>query len=196
MYRNLGMSNAILVGLLDILKGSLTMGIARFSLNNHYEIAVIAFAVIVGHIFPIFLKGKGGKGIATTFGVALILMGWKVVLVVIAVWAMLLVFTRFMSLSNLILIWIFPMYFVFIKPDLAYFMLGVALTVLVYWVHRENIERLKLNKELRLEVTIGFKRPPAKTVMVPSAPALLNRSRKVSTKKKLNQRSLRSISTV
>jgi glycerol-3-phosphate acyltransferase PlsY len=156
VYRNLGLPTALLVAVLDILKGTFAMLVAILSLNSHYEIAWVALAVIVGHIYSIFLKGKGGKGIATTFGVLIILIGWKALLSTLVIWILLLSITRLMSLTNLLMICVFPLYFLFIKPDLAFFLLGTVVTFLIYWVHSDNIDRLKAGKELQLDVKVGF----------------------------------------
>ena len=171
IYRTLGLSYAVFVGLLDVFKGVLVMGIAKFSLNNHYEIALIALAVIVGHMFSIFLKGKGGKGIATTFGVLLVLIGWETMLLALLIWLGLLIFTRYMSLTNLVMIWFFPIFYVFVQPDFAFFILGIIVTMLVYWAHRGNIERLKEGREPVLHVTVGFRNQnPTKELPLQNTP--------------------------
>ncbi len=156
IYRVFGLPTALLVGLLDAMKGSFITFLAIFSLNNHYQIAIIALAVILGHIYSVFLKGKGGKGVATTFGVLLILIGWKVMSIIFLVWIGLLMLTRLMSMTNLILICFFPLYFLFVKMDLAYFILGTVVTLIIYWVHSDNIDRLKAGKELKLDVKVNF----------------------------------------
>jgi glycerol-3-phosphate acyltransferase PlsY len=184
VYRSLGLSLAVLVASLDVLKGVLVMLIAKFSINNHYQIAAIALAVILGHMFSIFLHGKGGKGVATTLGVGLVLVGWQVALIVMIGWICVVSLTRFMSLTNLIFIWIFPAYFVFVNPDFAFFMLGVVITLLVYWQHRGNIERLKAGTELQLSVKIGVKQERVKAVASKPAKMVKKRTKKVVKKMK------------
>jgi glycerol-3-phosphate acyltransferase PlsY len=181
IYRTMGLSYGLLVGLLDVSKGAIVMTAAKFSLNSHYQIALIALAVILGHVFSIFLGGKGGKGVGTTFGVALVLVGWQFSLIVLGAWIVLILLTRFMSLTNLILIWVLPSYFVFINPDFAYFILSALVTLLIYWAHRENIDRLKEGRELRLNVKIAMKTDRPKYT---AAPAPVKAARRVSKAKK------------
>lgn len=205
VYRALGLSYALIVFLLDVFKGVFVMLVAKFSVNSHYEIAALALAVILGHTFSVFLKGKGGKGVATTFGVLLILIGWKVMVLVLLMAIGLLILTRYMSLTNLTLIWIFPAYFVFVDPDFAYFLLGIIVTLLVYWEHRTNIERLKAGTELRLQVNVRLKserksvpkianaavpvkankKPIKKTVKKASKKTLLKNTKKAPLKKRI-----------
>jgi glycerol-3-phosphate acyltransferase PlsY len=188
VYRTLGLSYALLVFLLDTLKGVLVMLIVKFSLNSHIEIALVALAVILGHTFSVFLKGKGGKGVATTLGVLLVLIGWKVMFGIVLAGIALLILTRFMSLTNLILIWIFPGYFVFVNPDLAYFVLGVIVTILIYWEHRENIDRLKEGRELKLAIKIGLSSQRPKALPIQTVPSRrLAKIEKPSSKKKTNK---------
>jgi len=189
IYRTLGFSYALVVFLLDVLKGLLVMLVAKFSVNSHYEIAMLALAVILGHTFSIFLRGKGGKGIATTFGVLLILIGWKVMGVVLLAAICLMLITRYMSLTNLILIWIFPSFFVFVNPDFAYFALGVGVVLLIYWEHRDNIERLKEGRELELAVKVGIKSVKKTTPSIANVAAPMRANKKsVASKKKVIQK--------
>lgn len=172
IYRTLGLSYALLVFFLDAIKGVIVMLVAKFSLNSHVEIASIALAVILGHTFSIFLKGRGGKGVATTIGVLCVLIGWKVMFSLILVGLSLIVLTRFMSLTVLILVWIFPGFFVFVNPDLAYFILGIVVTILIYWEHRENIERLKAGNELQLGIKIGLHKQKIKEPIIQTIPSI------------------------
>ncbi|MEO6509325.1 MAG: glycerol-3-phosphate 1-O-acyltransferase PlsY [Patescibacteria group bacterium] len=197
IYRTLGLPAAILVFLLDVFKGVFVMLIAKFSINNHYEVAALALAVILGHTFSIFLKGKGGKGVATTFGVLLILIGWNVMIAALFAAIGLVILTGYMSIASLILIWIFPGFFVFVEPDFAFFILGVLVTLLIYWEHRANIDRLKEGKELQLNIKIGLKpqkNAPPKIVSAGIPVKAVNSAQNASMKKRNNKKLPKSIS--
>jgi glycerol-3-phosphate acyltransferase PlsY len=158
VYRVLGLPTGILVGLLDLLKGSLVAAIALLSFNNQYMIAATILSVVLGHIFSVFLKGRGGKGVGTAYGALIVLIGWKVMLAMLLIWVAVTLITQYVSLSSLIMAAIIPFYFLLIRVDFPYFLLAIALAVLIFWTHRSNIKRLRAGKELKLDIHIGYKR--------------------------------------
>jgi glycerol-3-phosphate acyltransferase PlsY len=148
--RALGFQFGVLTALLDILKGAAPAALAFVSLNSQFQIMLVMLAAILGNIFPIFLKFKGGKGISTSFGVLLILMGWQIMSLVLVIWFILLVITRYMSITNILLILYLPLYFVFVNLSVGYFIFSVIVMLLIFWAHRNNIKRLQAGKELKL----------------------------------------------
>ena len=122
---------------------------------------VAGAAALIGHCFPVWLKFKGGKGVATYVGTMLVVF-WPVGLTVIGTWLLMAAIFRISSLSALVAALAAPIAaYVFGRPDVAV-MAGV-LTVLIYWLHRANIQRLLKGEEPR----IGGKKDKAET---PEAP--------------------------
>ncbi|WP_412564131.1 glycerol-3-phosphate 1-O-acyltransferase PlsY [Thalassobius sp. MITS945101] len=102
----------------------------------------------VGHCFPVWLKFKGGKGVATFLGL-LIALSWPIGLASCATWLVTAVLTRISSLSALVAAALSTAWMVvFLQGHL--FFLGVALTLLIFWTHRANIARLRAGTEPKI----------------------------------------------
>ncbi|HLL61393.1 MAG TPA: glycerol-3-phosphate 1-O-acyltransferase PlsY [Candidatus Nitrosocosmicus sp.] len=148
--RALGKKYAIIVILLDMLKGFLPTLIATQYVSSESNVLIIGLAAIVGHIFPIFLKFKGGKGIATTAGVTLAIIPIWYIIVILLTWLILIKLTKTMSFSNLISSLLLPAYFIFIKFHTYILLLCVVILILLFWAHRENIDRLRKGEERKV----------------------------------------------
>ncbi|MGI6297298.1 MAG: glycerol-3-phosphate 1-O-acyltransferase PlsY [Minisyncoccales bacterium] len=148
--RALGLKYAVLVGVLDILKASLPVFLAFKYLNNEVLIGIVMFVAVLGHIFPVWLKFKGGKGIATFVPSMVVILGVVPALVLFLIWVALLKITRTMSLNNLVLLWLLPFAFWYFSHSGVYFILGVSFYLITLWAHRENVYRLYNKKELKL----------------------------------------------
>ncbi len=162
---NIGMANAYRVGgalpallvlLGDALKGAIPVLIARafFELPD-IAIVLIGLAAIIGHDFPIFLRGHGGKGIATSLGVITALSP-SVGLVAVIVWWIVIVSTGYSSLASLIMLLVATIALAVygaVAPaqgSVTFVIFFFALFVVAVWQHRGNIERLMQGKELKL----------------------------------------------
>ena len=128
-------------------KGAAAVLIARHWLPAGAEIFA-ALAAILGHLFPVWLSFKGGKGVATFLGVSLALF-WPAGLLVAATWAAAAMIWRISSLSALIAISLSPIYF-FAFGQRDYVPLAVMLAVLIVFMHRDNIRRLLRGEEPRI----------------------------------------------
>lgn len=148
--RVLGFKYAILVGLLDILKVILPAIIAKQCLVNDWYICLAILAPMIGHIFPIWLKFKGGKAVSSVFASMIVILGWKYSLVFLLIWIIALRLIKIMSLTNLIVIWFVPLLFWLITHSIAYLSLGLLYIPILFWAHRENIKRLKEGTEKRI----------------------------------------------
>lgn len=148
--RALGIKWAVLVALLDALKAALPLYLAFSYLTTEWQIALIAIISVLGHIFPIWLKFKGGKGVATFLPALFVFGGTVNILVAILLWVILLKTTKVMSLVNIVLIFTVPFIFWFHTHSLTYFVLGIIFFLIVLWTHKENIKRLYQEKELKL----------------------------------------------
>lgn len=139
---NKGAAAATLV--LDGVKGVVAVLLARaFAGEDAAQVA--ALAAFLGHCYPVWLRFKGGKGVATFLGVLLALV-WPVGLLCCATWAAAMFLTRISSVGALAAA-AFSTIWLFIAGQVDAFLLGVILTLLVYWRHRANIARLRNGTE-------------------------------------------------
>jgi acyl phosphate:glycerol-3-phosphate acyltransferase len=128
----------------DLLKGTAAVLIAGFF--GGAEAAMLAgLGAFLGHLFPVWLKFHGGKGVATYIGV-LIGLFWPAAAVFCLVWLATAVTSRYSSLSGLVAGVVTPIFlWWFGHPALA--SLFAVMTLLLFWVHRENIKRLQAGTE-------------------------------------------------
>ena len=114
----------------------------------------IAAAPVVGHIYSIFLKGKGGKGIATGAAVVLALVP-LVFAIILAVWIVLVITTRYVSVASLTASFLVPVLAFALGEPAPYKIAGVLVAVIVWWAHRGNIRRLLAGEEHRVKLPWG-----------------------------------------
>lgn len=138
--RALGWRWAILSGALDVIKGVIPAYLAVKYLNNDWQIITVCLLPVLGHVFPIWLKFKGGKGAAPFFGATLVLIGPKFVLFFL-IWILILIIFRIMSLTNILFPWVLAIILFFYFPY-VYFVYGVLGAALITLALRENIKRL------------------------------------------------------
>ena len=137
-----GLAAATLIG--DALKGTLAVIIAGFY-GGPNAAMLAALGAFLGHLFPVWLKFKGGKGVAVYIGV-LIGLFWPAAIVFCVIWLTTAVVTRYSSLSALVASVVTPMFlWWFGHPALA--SLFAVLTLLLFYMHRENIARLQAGTE-------------------------------------------------
>lgn len=148
--RVLGFKYAILVGLLDVLKVILPAVLAKQYLSNEWYICLAILAPVLGHLFPVWLKFKGGKAVSGVFASMVVIIGWQYSLIFLLLWAITLKLIKIMSLTNLIVIWIVPVLFWLFTHSVAYTCLGLLYIVILFWAHRENIKRLRNGTEKRI----------------------------------------------
>ncbi len=136
---------------LDMLKGIVAIFMASLyttpDLNNPIVLFAAA-AALLGHIYPVWLNFKGGKGIATLLGI-LITLSWSVALICVLIWILVAKVTRISSLAGLTAATLAPIIGYFVENSLFALFLS-ALTVLIYIRHKENIRRLVQGKEPRI----------------------------------------------
>ena len=143
VIRASGFKWGLLVSALDILKAIIPVYLAIRILPFDWQIASVAITPVLGHIFPVWLKFKGGKGIAPTLAILLLLLDWKILLIWFFFWILIFAVFQIMSFTNLLMISFLPLAFWFSFFSLAYLILGWVLFGLIWWAHRENLERIK-----------------------------------------------------
>jgi glycerol-3-phosphate acyltransferase PlsY len=143
-----GLPLGIAVGILDIVKGIVAVLIGRGLGLGPSGLALVAFAAVLGHDFSIFLRFRGGKGVATSFGVALVLTPAAAVLAMLS-WLVGPLGLGYASVGSLLSLALLPVYMALTGQDRSYVLLGVALFLLAAARHWENILRLAQGRERR-----------------------------------------------
>lgn len=161
-FRVLGKKAGITVMLLDILKGWTATNLVYFiglsvtgpkssTLFVNYQLA-LGIVAVMGHLFPVFAGFRGGKGIATLFGMILAVHPGGA-LICVLVFIPVLILTRYVSLSSIISGFTFPlsMIFIFQSPIRSVILYGMCICILVLVTHQKNIERLLKGKESKVD---------------------------------------------
>ena len=156
--RVLGAKLGIFTLILDILKGALPtyLGIVlgadlltRMTGIDKLDIIVIGMAAILGHTFSLFLKFKGGKAVATTLGVFLVLVPYAI-LILLVVFFVIFGLTKYVSLASVISAVALPIAVYFTTRHIPLTILGIIIGLLVIIRHKENIKRLINGTESKL----------------------------------------------
>jgi len=142
IFRTAGRTLGILTLFGDLLKGVLPIWIATQWNLSDYWIAAAGLSPFLGHLFPIFLGFKGGKGVATALGVYLVIspvaVGIELLLFVLLIWRW-----RFVSLGSICCAMTMPILIAFFRSNSrAYFILSVIIGFLILFRHQPNITRL------------------------------------------------------
>src|SRR6516164_624743 len=150
---NIGATNVLRTGrkglaaatlILDMLKGTAAVVIAGY-FGGPNAAMLAALGAFLGHLFPVWLKFRGGKGVAVYIGV-LIGLFWPAAIVFLALWLAAAVATRYSSLSALVASFVTPIFLWWFDHG-ALAALFAVLTVLLFYMHRENISRLRAGTE-------------------------------------------------
>ena len=153
---NIGATNVLRTGhkgaalatlLLDAGKGGVAVALARM-VGGADAAVLAALASLLGHLFPVWLGFAGGKGVATYLGTLLVL-DWRLGLAACATWAVTAVVTRISSLSALVAVALTNLW-VWLLGDSAMLGLSVVLSVLIYWKHWPNLQRIAAGSEPRI----------------------------------------------
>lgn len=145
--RSLGFQWGALVGVLDFLKSYIPSALALHFLKVDWQILLISIMPVIGHVYPIWLKFKGGKGVSTVFGILMANFGFIFFLIWFVVWYLAVKTVKLMSLVNLVMALAFPVLFWFKYHSWLFATFGFLLTILVWWCHRSNIKRLLAGNE-------------------------------------------------
>ncbi len=160
MLRSVGKKAALITLCCDILKGVVSIliaiiagFIAKESANPATLVQIAALCVVIGHTYPIFFEFRGGKGVATSLGI-IILVNWKIGLICLVFALALMIITRMVSLGSVSAAVLFPILtFAFSENYIVegnYFIFGILLAAIVIFNHRTNIKRIIEGKENKL----------------------------------------------
>jgi len=130
----------------DAFKGWLPVWFALQSNLPSLIVSLVGLAVFLGHLYPIYFKFKGGKGVATALGVMLAVSPW-LALVAFVVWLIVFFFSRYASLASIVAAFFAPVATYLLMSDLHYVLLVMALSVLLIWRHSSNIQKLLAGTE-------------------------------------------------
>jgi glycerol-3-phosphate acyltransferase PlsY len=155
VLRVMGRLPAIIVLVVDILKGVLAVTLIASVCYKNAPISLTVFKVvlgisaIVGHNWSVFLKFKGGKGVATSLGVFMILLPESMAIAAV-VWVLAVGFTKYVSLGSLLLSLTVPIAAALMGEELPLIILAVTVCILISYRHKENIKRLLLGVENKI----------------------------------------------
>ena len=161
VLRAVGKKAAIITLICDILKGIVSICIALIISKIAKEqsasilVELAALFVVIGHTFPIFFDFKGGKGVATSLGVILVI-NWKIGLICLVFALILMAITRMVSLGSISAAVLFAVLTLFIRDsyivdyDASFILFGILLAALVIFNHRSNLKRIISGTENKL----------------------------------------------
>lgn len=158
--RTLGPRAGLLTLLLDAAKGLLAVWLAgRVTHHSTIWMVIAAVAAVLGHVYPVWLGGKGGRGVATAAG-AFVLICWPAVAVAVAIWLAVLLAWRYVSLASIAAAAALPLltYLLYARefaPPRSVSIGTTLASVLVIWRHKDNLARLADGSETRFRFSGG-----------------------------------------
>ena len=165
VLRTVGKKAAIITLICDILKGVVAILIALLAgkiiqgLDNALLVQIAGVFVILGHTFPVFFRFKGGKGIATSLGVLLII-NWQIGLICLVFALILMILTRRVSIGSIAAAILFPVLVLFINQNYivaestnwSYLIFSIIVALFVIFNHRSNIKRILNGTESKISL--------------------------------------------
>ena len=157
MLRTVGKKAAAITLICDILKGVVAVVLAKLisgSVNEAIATQIAAVLVVIGHTFPIFFGFKGGKGVATSIGILLV-MNWQIGLICLSYGIVIIALTRMVSLGSISAAILFPILTIFIDEHYIaeganFIIFGIVIAAIILFNHRANIKRLNNGTENRI----------------------------------------------
>ena len=153
VLRNVGKWPALFVFIIDVLKGFLAVKIAHIFISESIFEVFAGSLAVSGHIWPIWLKGKGGKAVATGLGV-FIALSWQVALASFGIFLFVLSLSKLVSLSSISASFLLPIFmFTYLgKLDHPYFLFSISAAILIIAKHKTNISRIMKGIEPKINV--------------------------------------------
>ena len=149
--RLMGQGWAVFVTLVDMLKGALALLLTVDSASSDpWLLSLSALAVVLGHNYPVWLRFRGGKGVATTYGTMFFIWpcnSFAIVLMSGALWYAVMTSTHYVSLASLVSLLALPAFFWMLDAPLSFILLALILALLAMFRHRANVSRLLEGRE-------------------------------------------------
>jgi acyl phosphate:glycerol-3-phosphate acyltransferase len=142
----------------DAAKGAIALWLAR-RLAPEFEIgdmtlAAVAFAAFIGHLYPVYFRFKGGKGVSIAAGI-LLALDWRIAGVALLVWLLTVLASRYSSLASILAALAAPVATLYFLGWGPFAWMVLTVTALLLWRHRANIERLMNGTESRIRLSRG-----------------------------------------
>ncbi|WP_391209443.1 glycerol-3-phosphate 1-O-acyltransferase PlsY [Psychrobacillus sp. L4] len=155
-FRTLGKKAGIAVTIMDILKGTVatTLGLLPIFETTNVHPLILGIIAVVGHMFPIFAKFKGGKAVATSGGI-LLGYNWPIFVLLIVGFLIVLKITKMVSLTSMILALVAVIYSIIyyfsVKHDVPLIGIVLLIAIFIFYRHRSNIKRIKAGTEPKVK---------------------------------------------
>lgn len=149
MLRIAGKNAALITLVGDALKGFIAVIIARIIGVQGFMLGLVAIAAMIGHIYPLYFKFKGGKGVATAIG-GILAINFLVGLIAVIAWIIVLVVFRYASLASIVAIICAPLFAAFVHS--GYYVALLIMAAIVIWRHWDNIDRLMKHQEDKVDL--------------------------------------------
>ena len=140
-WRSIGKPAGLLIFALDFLKGALCVALASYFIHTPLSMVIAGLIAIIGHSLSIFMRFKGGKGVATGLGVLAILMP-KVTIIVFITWLVIVLITRYVSLGSIVAAALTPILAFAFSYPMEFVVFGLLAAIFIIIRHKSNIKRL------------------------------------------------------
>jgi glycerol-3-phosphate acyltransferase PlsY len=149
VLRAMGKGPALLTLLGDVVKGSLAVVVGRYFLHSPSLEGILGLSAIVGHNFSLFLRFRGGKGVATSIGVLLIYSP-KVGVLTVILWLIVILVTRYSSLGAIVSFGVLPLGIYVLDYSQGKLIISILIALLLIFRHTDNIKRLLQGTEPKI----------------------------------------------
>ncbi|NOR42659.1 MAG: glycerol-3-phosphate 1-O-acyltransferase PlsY [Gammaproteobacteria bacterium] len=149
VLRHGGKKAAVITLIGDMVKGLLPILIALQFHTDNLLIGLVGLFALLGHIFPVYYHFRGGKGVATYYGVILGI-NWQVGIIALAIWLLAAALLKISSLSALISIFLTPLLLWYFSPSVELCGAVAAMSLFVFWRHQRNIKSLLQGTEVKI----------------------------------------------